>query len=311
VGVIGASGTGIQQIMCLLDASGVGISHAIGVGSRDLRAEVGGLMTCHAVGMLAADAGTGVIVIVSKPPDRQALARVLEAAAGTGKPVVLALPGLVEPPEPPPGVDIARTLEVAAARAADLAGGSPCTFDARPARPPVAGHIRGLFCGGTLCYEAMAIASNAVGRVASNTPLRPEWRLGDVRRSEGHTFIDFGDDELTEGRVHPMIDPGLRNERFEREAADGAVGAVAVDVVLGQGAHPDPAAELAPLVAGAPAIREGSVHAIVSLCGAAGDPQRLDDQRAALSEAGATVTRSNAHAARLALLATRARGGAA
>src|SRR4029450_4050478 len=115
--------------------------------------------------------------------------------------------------------------------------------------PPVTpGAIRGLFCGGTLGYEAMAVVATAVGPVPSNIPLRPEWRLADSNRSEGHTFVDFGDDTLTEGRAHPMIDPGLRNERFRREPDDPETGVVLLDVVLGYGAHPDPAGELAPLV---------------------------------------------------------------
>jgi FdrA protein len=163
--------------------------------------------------------------------------------------------------------------------------------------------IRGLFCGGTLCYEAMAVVAKVVGRVASNIPLRPEWRLADPHRSERHTFVDFGDDALTEGRAHPMIDPGLRNERLLREAADPETGVVLLDVVLGYGAHPDPAGELAPLVERALAERPGGLSVIVSLCGAAGDPQGLAGQAAALRAAGALVTRSSAHAARAALAA--------
>jgi FdrA protein len=163
--------------------------------------------------------------------------------------------------------------------------------------------IRGLFSGGTLCYEAMAVVAGVVGRVASNIPLRPEWRLADPNRSEGHTFVDFGDDAMTEGRAHPMIDPGLRNERFRREAADPETGVVLLDVVLGYGAHPDPAGELAPLIERALAERPGGLSVVVSLCGAAGDPQGLDSQAATLRAAGALVTRSSAQAARLALTA--------
>ena len=172
---------------------------------------------------------------------------------------------------------------------------------APPAVTP--GAIRGLFGGGTLCYEAMAVVAATVGRVASNIPLRPEWRQADPHRSDGHTFVDFGDDAMTEGRAHPMIDPGLRNERFRREAADPGTGVVLLDVVLGYGAHPDPAGELAPLVERALADRPGDLSVVVSLCGAAGDPQGLDGQAAALRAAGALVTRSAAQAARLALAA--------
>jgi FdrA protein len=147
----------------------------------------------------------------------------------------------------------------------------------------------------------MAVVAGVVGRVASNIPLRPEWRLADPNRSEGHTFVDFGDDAMTEGRAHPMIDPGLRNERFRREAADPATGVVLLDVVLGYGAHPDPAGELAPLIEQALAGRPGGLSVVVGLCGAAADPQGLDAQADTLRAAGALVTRSTAQAARLAL----------
>ena len=319
VGVVGASGTGIQEVTCLLDAAGVGISHAIGVGGRDLSPEVGGIMTLRALDLLAADAATERLVVISKPPDPQVARRVADAAATTGKPAILAFPGLDAPPPLPPGVGFASSLEAAAAWAEGMpeprppAPGppegepSPAAESGAPVvhTPPAVtpGAIRGLFSGGTLCYEAMAVVAGVVGRVASNIPLRPEWRLADPHRSEGHTFVDFGDDAMTEGRAHPMIDPGLRNERFRREAADPETGVVLLDVVLGYGAHPDPAGELAPLVERALADRPGGLSVVVSLCGAAGDPQGLDGQAAALRAAGALVTRSCAQAARLALLA--------
>jgi FdrA protein len=227
-----------------------------------------------------------VIVAISKPPDPDVAAVIKEAAAQAGKPVVMAFLGME------------GTLEQAAARAAQLVGGRLPTPDTAPPARRAGGYLRGLYCGGTLCDEAMVIVSERVGQVASNIPLRPEWRLESVHESAGHTFVDFGEDELTEGRAHPMIDPSLRTERLRREAADPDVGVVLLDVVLGYGAHPDPAEELVP------AIREARAQVIVALCGAAGDPQDLEAQRRRLEEAGAVVTRSNAHAARLALATT-------
>jgi FdrA protein len=306
VGVVGASGTGIQEVTCLLDAAGVGISHAVGVGGRDLSPEVGGIMTLRALDLLAADPATERLVVVSKPPDPRVARRVADAATATGKPAVLAFPGMADPPALPEGVWFAGSLEAAAAwalRAQPEPGTSEGITEPRPPAPSSPGAIRGLFSGGTLCYEAMAVVAGVVGRVASNIPLRPEWRLADPHRSEGHTFVDFGDDAMTEGRAHPMIDPGLRNERFRREAADPETGVVLLDVVLGYGAHPDPAGELAPLVERALAEWPGGLSVVVSLCGAAGDPQGLDGQAATLRAAGALVTRSCAQAARLALAA--------
>jgi FdrA protein len=305
VGIVGASGTGIQEVSCLLDAAGVGISHAIGVGGRDLSPEVGGIMTLLALDLLAADDTTERLVIISKPPDRKVARRVGDAAAATGKPAVLAFPGLVDPPPLPRGVAVVGSLEAAAAWADGGASVVHRPLGDLPGGPPAItpGAIRGLFSGGTLCYEAMAVVAGVVGRVASNIPLRPEWRLADPNRSEGHTFVDFGDDAMTEGRAHPMIDPGLRNERFRREAADPETGVVLLDVVLGHGAHPDPAGELQGHIERALADRPGRLSVVVSLCGAAGDPQGLDAQAATLRTAGALVTRSSAQAARLALAA--------
>jgi FdrA protein len=250
VGIVGASGTGIQEVCCLLDAAGVGVSHAIGVGGRDLSAEVGGLMMRRGLELLAEDGDTTAIVAISKPPDPDVARAVEEAARAAGKPVVL-------------GFDL--TLEEAARAAAEHAGGRLPEFDERLKGEPTPGEVRGLYSGGTLCGEAERI----VGR---------------------GTFTDFGADEYTRGRAHPMIDPSLRLEQLA--AAREPV--LLLDVVLGYGAHPDPAAELAPV------IERLDRHVIVALCGAADDPQGLDAQRAALEAAGAVVTRSNAHAARLA-----------
>ena len=250
VGIVGASGTGIQEVCCQLDAAGIGVSHAIGVGGRDLHRDVGGLMMRRGLELLAADEDTQAIVAISKPPDPEVARAIQEAAARAGKPVIL---------------DFDAPLEDLARRAAQTVGGSGASFAETLRRAPVRGDVRGLYSGGTLCGEAERI----VGR---------------------GTFTDYGADEYTQGRAHPMIDQSLRVEALA--AAREPV--LLLDVVLGYGAHPDPAGELAPVIAGLDA------HVIVALCGAAGDPQGLDAQRARLEEAGAVVTRSNAHAARLA-----------
>jgi FdrA protein len=259
VGIVGASGTGIQEVCCQLDAAGVGVSHALGVGGRDLHRDVGGLMMRRGIELLAGDEDTRAIVAISKPPDPEVARAIHEAAARAGKPVVFAFG------ETGAGGETVASLEAAAARAAELVGGRGATFDEALRRPPARGEVRGLYSGGTLCGEAERIVGHG-------------------------TFTDFGADEYTQGRAHPMIDQSLRVEALA--AAPEPV--LLLDVVLGYGAHPDPAGELAPVISGADA------HVIVALCGAAGDPQGLDAQRARLEEAGAVVTRSNAHAARLA-----------
>jgi FdrA protein len=273
VGIVGASGTGIQEVTCLLDAAGIGISHAIGVGGRDLNAEVGGLMMRRGLELLAGDDGTEAIVAISKPPDPHVAAAIEEAAIAAGKPVILAFLGDEEGDSGRVG-----SLEAAAARAASLAGGALPPFEAKLRRPPAAGEVRGLYSGGTLCAEAAAI----VGR---------------------GRFVDFGADEYTRGRAHPMIDPSLRIEALLVAAREPDVTVLLLDVVLGYGANADPAGELAPVIADALAAR-ADLHAIVAMCGAAGDQQDLHRQRERLEGAGAVVTRSNAHAARLAVEAS-------
>ncbi|MGH2736849.1 MAG: FdrA family protein [Actinomycetota bacterium] len=305
VGVIGASGTGIQQVTCLLDGAGVGISHAIGVGGRDLSTEVGGTMTLRALELLAADDQTEIVVVLSKPPDPEVAGVVAAAAGRIGKPVVLGLLGATMPElDAPENVRLAASLETSATAAADIAGAHIEIEVPTPPSTSRDGFIRGLFAGGSLCYEAMGVVAQATGRaVYSNVPLDPAWRLEDAEAGIEHTFIDYGSDELTQGRAHPMIDPTLRNARFEREAEDERVRAIVLDLVLGFGAHPDPATDLAEATERA-LTRRTDLSVIVALCGTEDDPQDAGAQQARLEKAGAIVMRSAAAAARAALRAT-------
>jgi FdrA protein len=303
IGIVGASGTGIQEVTCLLASAGIGISHAIGVGGRDLSSVVGGAMTMRGIELLDADHSTSIIVVISKPPDGTVAGRVIEAAGRATKPVVVGfLGGGGKHDDAPANVDLVGSLEAAAYEAARLAG-AEIDMAALLPQHSTPGFVRGLFCGGSLCYEAMIVLAVTGREVASNVPIREEWRIADIATSEGHTFIDFGEDELTAARAHPMIDPTLRNERLERESRDPQVGAIVLDVILGFGAHPDPAGDLAPIISGALARRPDELTIAVALCGAVGDPQGVDDQARRLAEAGAFVTRNSAQAARSAIAA--------
>lgn len=295
VGIVAASGTGSQQLMCLLHAGGAGISHCIGVGGRDLSEEVGARSTLQALSLLDDDPATELIIVVSKPPAPGVAAEVARYAAGLGTPVELALLGA--------GQDdltrvAARTLEALGTPRPDR---WPSWMPDR-APAPRRGALRGLFCGGTLCDEAMVIASETLGPVASNIPLEPDRALPAGLRSSGHYMIDFGDDGLTAGRPHPMIDPSLRRERLAEVLAEPETGAVLLDVVLGHGAHPDPAAEIAATLR---AAGEGSPPVVVSLCGTDLDGQGFAAQAHTLTAAGAEVYLSNAEAAHRAVLLTK------
>lgn len=287
VGVVAASGTGAQQVLCLLDAAGVGVTAALGVGGRDLSLDVGGISTRAALRALDEDADTELIVVISKPPDGTVAAELRRFADTLATPVEFALIG----PERP---DLTAATELALRRL----GADVPTWPSWPGRSsePRDGWIRGLFAGGTLCDEAMTIAAARFGAVHSNIPLQSEWYADPAGAVDGHLMIDFGDDELTRGRPHPMIDQTLRLERFAVDAADPRTAVLLLDVVLGHGANLNPAAEIALAMATAPA----DAPVVVSLIGARADPQDISGQARILQDAGAHVFTSNAQAARFA-----------
>ncbi|HEX5794395.1 MAG TPA: acyl-CoA synthetase FdrA [Geminicoccaceae bacterium] len=318
IGAVAASGTGLQQVTCLIDRWGQGISQAIGTGGHDLSAEVGGITMLQGLKILAADPATRLVVLISKPPHPEVAERVLAAASQAGKPIVVNFLGADPSTVRRPNVHPVRTLEDAARLAVALAGDpdtapgaarSDAAVD-HPELAPGQRYVRGLYSGGTFCYEALLLLSEVLGPVRSNTPLDPSCRLADVWQSQGHTAIDLGDDVFTRGRPHPMIDQMLRCERMRKEAADAEVAVVLFDVVLGYGAHADPAAELVPAIQSARAAAGGREVAFVgSVCGTAADPQDLGRQEAALRDAGVMLADSNAQAVRMAARIAARSGG--
>jgi succinyl-CoA synthetase alpha subunit len=310
IGCIAASGTGLQQVTSLVDRLGVGVSQAIGTGSHDLGEAVGGITMLQGLEALAADAATKVIVLISKPPAPSVAGKVLAAASAIGKPIVVCFVGA--DPATIKGKDLypTKTLEDAARAAAALARGKkPAAKAAAKVAVPRLGlrpgqrYVRGLYSGGTFCYEASLLLGEALGKVWSNAPVKKSDRIADVWHSREHTVIDLGDDVFTRGRPHPMIDHRLRNERMGAEAADPEVAVILFDVVLGHGAHPDPAAEMVPALEAAQARAKKGKRKIAFVgfvCGTAGDPQNLGAQEAALRKAGVLLADSNAAAVRLA-----------
>ena len=313
IGVVGASGTGTQQVTCLVHRYGEGISQAIGTGGRDLKTEVGGITMLQGLDALARDPATRVIVLVSKPPAPEVATRVLAAARKVKKPVVVNFVGAGTTAEGT-NLHFARTLDDASRAAVALARRrtparrpsarlSPRMLAGIPRLAREQRYLRGLYTGGTFCYEACALLGDLVGVVRSNAPVDHELHLADVWQSVEHTVVDLGDDEFTRGRPHPMIDQTLRNERLLKEAADPSVAVILLDVVLGYGAHPDPATPLAAAIetARTRASRQRRRIAFVGfICGTDGDPQDYARQEATLRSAGMLLADSNAQAVRIA-----------
>jgi succinyl-CoA synthetase alpha subunit len=311
IGLVAASGTGLQQVSCLIHMMGSGVSQAIGVGGRDLKSEVGGITMLQGLDALAKDPDTKVIVLISKPPAPDIADRLIEAAAKIDKPVVINFLGAERSDKLGDGLLAANTLEDAARQAVALSSaGKDDGLGATKAPLPSEGlaggqrFVRALYTGGTFCYEALTLFDAARQPSYSNVPLRAEQTLADAWKSQGHTILDLGEDLFTRGRSHPMIDPRLRQDRVLEEAADADVAVILFDIVLGYGAHPDPAGVMAASIVEARAIAERDGRAITfigSVCGTDGDPQGLERQIAMLREAGATLLPSNARAVENAL----------
>jgi FdrA protein len=320
VGIVSAAGTGLQEVSSLLARAGVGISQGIGTGGRDLKKEVGGIMMLLALQALQQDPATRVLVLISKPPAQEVARAVLEQASASSKPTVVCfLGGEINALADHPNILPARTLQecsLLAARAvasetsdlqaALVAENDQLSMQAAGLRQNLSAtqcYLRGLFSGGTLCYEAQVIWRDMqVVPVHSNAPMPGGPSLPDSTRSLGHTAVDLGEEEFTVGRPHPMIDNDLRIRRLLQEARDPETAVIMLDVVLGFGAHPDPAGELGPAIRQARSLAGESgrnLPVVASVTGTSGDPQGLDRTIACLKEAGASVCDSNAAAARL------------
>lgn len=323
IGIVGAAGTGIQEAMAAIDAAGGGISCALGTGGRDVTDAVGGLAMIQAVETLIEDAATEVLLVLGKPPEAAAFGKILEATATCGKPAVVHFVGdwnqdILEHL----GLHVADSLAEAGRLAVSLSGGR--VDEAAPgldsgARERIAGwsrtrakgrrFLRGVYTGGTLCAEAQAIVGDTVPGIQSNAPLNKISRqMPDPLKSEGHAVVDMGDDLFTRGKPHPMIDPAPRSARIVQEAGDPETAVVLLDVVLGLGAHEDPAGEAAKAIVEA---RESSpgVLFIGAVTGTEGDPQGLNAQRAKLEEAGVLVADTHAGACLAAAAALEGLGG--
>ncbi len=297
VGIIGASGTGIQEVSCLIARGGKGVSQAIGVGGRDLKDAVGGITTLMALDALDRDPDTHHIVIISKPPSAKVAAQVMDRVATSKKPFTICFLGATEA-RLPPNARLATTLKAAAQSALGTASiGADFDASAVAVKAPRGRHeLRGLYSGGTLCAEAQVILKAAGRAVKSNAPIPGVPHLADPGR--GHPIVDLGDDEYTRGKPHPMIDPSVRDDVLGKALNDDEVAVVLLDVVIGYGAHADPAGHLADLLR--TRATDGPL-VVASVTGTDDDPQVRARQVSKLEEMGVIVAPSNADAVAVAL----------
>jgi len=321
VGIVSAAGTGLQEVSCLHDRYGSGVSQGIGTGGRDLNERVGGIMMLAGLEALQNDSDTKAIVLISKPPSAQAAQKILDQIKKSTKPAVICFlgagSGLAVNES---NLRLVDTLQEAAYYGALSAGSVLPAWEEtlkdeaqqqdeiaaawRERFSPNQRYLRGLFSGGTLCYEAQVIWRELLeDPVLSNAPLTPYNTLRETQKSTGHTALDLGEEEFTVGRPHPMIDNDLRVRRMLQEARDPQTAVVILDIVLGFGAHQDPASELGPAVSQARdlAYKEGRDLAVIaSITGTSSDPQGYERQAQALKGHGVILCECNASAARLA-----------
>jgi FdrA protein len=311
IGLVAASGTGLQQVSARLHQLGSGITHALGTGGRDLSEAVGAVTARQGLDLLSRDAETRVIVLISKPPSARVANELLRVARLAGKPVVVDFIGYAPSARQVDNLYFASTLDEAADLAVQLAEQRTKDEGRKTKDPDEAAdltrfargqrYLRGLFSGGTLAYEALLLLQDYLPAVYSNVPLKKEYRLANSMVSQEHTIVDLGEDEFTVGRLHPMMDNDLRIRRLGQEAGDPEVAVILLDVVLGYGAHPDPAGELAPAIVRARATAEKAgrhLEVVAVVVGTDEDPQDLNVQVQQLKVAGAQVETSNEAAVR-------------
>lgn len=311
IGLSAASGTGLQEVCVIIDRLGGGISQALGTGGRDVKEQVGGKMMLMELKALEADPMTKVIGIVAKPPASSVLKEIIKLCSTFTKPVVACFLGGDRSLLKGSCIHFADTLEDAASQLVQFSRGTEYTPSEEPDYQAIAAaeaakytaeqkYVRGLYSGGSLCYEGILLAEKVVDHVYSNI-CTGEYLLKNIEQSEGHCFIDMGEDYFTDGMPHPMIDTRLRVQRLKKEAQDPSVAAIVLDCVIGYGSNGDPAGALAAAVKEARALARGRhITYIVSICGTDGDFQGRAEQQRKLEDAGVIVLGSNAQAGKLA-----------
>ncbi|MEE2876486.1 MAG: acyl-CoA synthetase FdrA [Candidatus Neomarinimicrobiota bacterium] len=315
VGIIGASGTGLQELTTLLDRGGVGTSQVIGVGGRDLSDTIGGTMMRQGISMLSSDPNTELIVLISKPPAITVADKILENARSSNKPVIVNFLG-EDKVRKQDGIIFTKTIEDTSEAVLALIRKRSGPFlatnsdtlikmaeDEREQLAKSQKYIRGLFAGGSLCDEATDVLVEYFQGIYSNVSVSKKWALKNGRISKQHSCIDMGEEEFTQSRPHPMIDLSLRQERIIVEASDPSVAVILLDVVIGYGAHDNPAPKLSETIRKAKdnaVANKRYLSVVAHVCGSEKDPQGLHKQEESLRDAGVLVLPTNAQAAKVA-----------
>ncbi len=308
IGLIAAAGTGLQEFTCMIHNAGYGISHAIGTGGRDLTDAIFGLTTMSALDILEKDQKTKVIVILSKPPGRNTLGKLAQRFKTLSKPVVgcfLGETGEIEGE----GISFKRAsiIDEAVGLAIQEIDGNFAELSASEHDhprdsikfSPEQKYLRGVFAGGTFCYQAQQILSNSGFRIYSNAPLNKVDKLSHPDISMKHTIVDMGDEFYMVGRPHPMINGSQRALRILKEAQDPQTAIILLDFILGFNSSKDPVGELvdAILESGRIAENQGrNIKFVASMCGTDGDLQEVGLQVKMLQDCGVSVFKSNAKA---------------
>jgi FdrA protein len=312
IGIVAASGTGAQEVMTLVHSLGGGLSQVLGTGGRDLSERIEGRMMLLALKALNEDSNTEVIIVISKPPAKSVGGKILGFIRDNiTKPVVINFLGAEFENAAEGNVNFEATLEGAAVKAVELAG-----YGMKKSRDEVdklisslaeaeasklnksQNYVRGLYSGGTLAYESLFTMEKYFEPVYSN--LSKTNKVKDIYNIEGHTTIDFGEDEFTNGRPHPMIDPTLRHEVFKNMLEDEETAVIVMDMVLGYGSN------LTPHKVFVESLKEHNkkglrhISVVANICGTEDDPQDYHTICNEMKEAGIIILDSNYSAVKLA-----------
>lgn len=303
IGIVGASGTGIQEVATTIHKLGGGVTNAIGTGGRDLKAAVDGTTLKDGVALLDQDPPVKVIVVISKPPAKEVRDSVMDLLRAAHKPVVVVFMG-ERPGHHEEGLYQAYTLEETAHLAVDLLNGQQPTAVAEELPVPDVKlaegqkNIKAYYSGGTLAYEAATMINDTLGLNAESGV------DGAILNQDGYEVLDLGDDVYTQGRPHPMIDATVRKQMMTDAGQDPETAVILIDDVLGHGTHDDMAGELAPTIKKviADAKAQGrELPVVATIVGTDLDIQDYAGQKKTLEEAGTVVCQSNAQAVKVAL----------